>query len=90
MLNAMPITTATLTMPQFLIRFNSYTVRFNKAISYIPYNRALICDLLCSQENIPHCVLSWHIMVQIKSDGLYTKRSVISMLADQLLNDLLL
>ena len=82
MLNVMPITTATLTMPQFLIRFNSYTLSFNKAISYIPYNRALIFDLLCSQENVP---LSWHIMPQIKSDGLTIyKKMVISMLTNQL------
>ena len=30
----------------------------------------LLFDLLCSQENVSHFVLSWHIIVQIKSDGL--------------------
>ena len=55
-------------MPQFLIRFNTHLGLIK--LSAIFHTTVLLFDLLCSQQNMPHFVLSWHIMAQIKSDGL--------------------
>ena len=64
-------TATTLTMPQFLIRFNTQ-LGLVKLLA-IFHTTMLLYLTYYAHKNVHHFVLSWHIMAQIKSDGLYTK-----------------